>query len=465
MRGGAALRLHQPTLREVVLLTDESWEGNACLYSSVFQDGARYRMYYGAQQYDVGEGVMAYPHPGFLCYAKSADGIYWRKPALDQVEFNGSAQNNIIPFVSDLADPGLIDDAHVAVFKDTNPLCPPDAAYKALARGKNPLGLYAFVSANGIHFTLLHDQPILTQGYFDSLNLAFWDGVRGEYRAYIRDFDGGVPDGVRSILTATSQDFLHWTEPTWLLYPDAPTEQLYTNQIQAYARAPYIFIGFPMRYVDRGWTKQMDFLPDLALRQRRAAVSPRYGSAVTDGLFMSSRDGLTFKRWGEAFIRPGLRPQDNWIYGDNCVAWGVVETRSDLPGAPNELSLYATESYWRGQVMNVRRYSLRLDDFVSVQAPLSGGEFVSKPLLFAGEQLVINFSTSAAGSIGVELQDALDKPFTGFTLADCPEIFGDSLEQIVHWRTDSGIGSLAGKPIRLRFVLKDADLYSIRFGR
>ena len=117
------------------------------------------------------------------------------------------------------------------------------------------------------------------------------------------------------------------------------------------------------------------------------------------------------------------------------------------------------------RAMNVRHYSLRLDGFVSVQAPLSGGEFVSKPLLFAGEQLVMNFSTSAAGSIRVELQDALGQPLTGFTLADCPEIFGDSLEQIVRWRAGSGLGSLAGKPIRLRFVLKDADLYSIRFGR
>ena len=464
MRGSAALHLHQPVLREVVMRTDEPWEGNASLYSSIFQDGARFRMYYGSQQYDVGEGVMTYPHPGFLCYAESADGIHWRKPALDQVEFNGSTQNNILRLVSDRGDPALIDDTHVAVFKDTNPHCPPEVRYKALARGKNPLGLYAFGSADGIRFTRLRGQPILTQGYFDSLNLAFWDGSRGEYRAYLRDFDGGVPDGVRGILTATSQDFIHWTEPTWLRYPDAPIEQLYTNQIQPYARAPHIFIGFPMRYVDRGWTAQTDFLPELEPRRRRAAVSPRYGSAVTDGLFMSSRDGLTFKRWGEAFIRPGLRPQDNWVYGDNCVAWGLVETRSELAGAPNELSLYATESYWRGRDMHVRRYSLRLDGFVSVQAPLSGGEFVSKPVLFAGAKLVMNFSTSAAGSIRVELQDAVGEPLAGFTLADCPEIFGDSLEQIVHWRGGSGLGSLAGKPIRLRFVLKDADLYSIRFG-
>ena len=473
MSGGAALHLHQPTMREVVMVTDEPWEGNASLYRSVFHDGEIYRMYYGADQFNLAEGMVHSAHPGLQCYAESRDGIHWTRPALGLVEFDGSRQNNIV-----LADGPMgeteIDADHIAVFKDDNPECQPDATYKAIVRVRKPqAALFALKSSDGIHFSLLFDQPIFTNMHFDSQNLAFWDGLRGEYRAYVRHFQGVVPDrktsrytsdhGVRGILTATSKDFLNWTEPVWLNYPVAPSEQLYTNQIRPYERAPHIFMGFPMRYVDRGWTKQTDFLPELELRRQRAARSPRFGSVVTDGLFMSSRDGFNFKRWGEAFIRPGLRPQDNWVYGDNCIGWGILETESDLPGAPNELSIYATESYWTGNSMNLRRYTLRLDGFVSVQAPLSGGEFVTKPLVFAGEQLVINYSTSAAGSIRVEVQDEAGKPLEGLTLDDCPEIFGDALEQIVHWADGRGLGHLAGKPIRLRFALRDADLYSIRF--
>jgi hypothetical protein len=63
----------------------------------------------------------------------------------------------------------------------------------------------------------------------------------------------------------------------------------------------------------------------------------------------------------------------------------------------------------------------------------------------------------------VEILAADGKPARGFALADCPEIYGDRIEQVVTWKAGSDVGQLAGQPIRLRFVLKDADLFSIRF--
>ncbi|MDZ7617750.1 MAG: hypothetical protein U1E05_12145, partial [Patescibacteria group bacterium] len=75
----------------------------------------------------------------------------------------------------------------------------------------------------------------------------------------------------------------------------------------------------------------------------------------------------------------------------------------------------------------------------------------------------INVATSAAGSVQVEIQDAAGKPVDGFSLADSPEIFCDSLRYVVRWRQGGDVGSLAGKPVRLRFVLRDADLYAFQF--
>ena len=458
MNGGVRLHLHSPTMREVVMVTDKPWEGNASLYRSVFQDGGLYRMYYDAYQYNVGDGAMDYPHPPFLCYAESSDGIHWTRPELGLVEFGGSARNNII-LANDSVDGMDIDASHVAVFKDENPDCRPDEKYKAVAVGDKWRGLFVFKSPDGIHFSLLNDDPIITVGAFDSQNLVFWDSARGEYRAYHR----GFRDDVRDILTATSKDFLNWTEPIWLKYPGVPTEQLYTNQIKPYYRAPHIFMGFPMRYIDLGWSEPMKALPQPMLREDRSRVSQRYGTAITDGLFMTSRDGQNFRRWGEAFIRPGLRLRDNWIYGDNCIAWGMVETKSQIPHAPDELSIYATESYWTGESLNVRRFTLRKDGFVSIQAPLSGGEFVTKPLIFEGSSMMMNFSTSAAGSVRIEIQNSDGKPIEGFALADCPEIFGDAIDYVVPFKDGSNLSKLAGKSVRLRFVIKDADLYSIRF--
>ena len=199
MNGGVRLHLHRPTMRKVAMVTDKPWEGNACLYRSVFQDGGLYRMYYGVHQYNVSDGAMNSPHPPFLCYAESSDGIHWTKPELGLVEFGGSARNNII-LANDSVDGVGIDAAHVAVFKDENPDRRPDEKYKAVVVGDKWRGLFVLKSPDGIHFSLMNDDPIITVGAFDSQNLAFWDSVRGEYRAYHR----GFRDKVRDILTATS---------------------------------------------------------------------------------------------------------------------------------------------------------------------------------------------------------------------------------------------------------------------
>ena len=75
----------------------------------------------------------------------------------------------------------------------------------------------------------------------------------------------------------------------------------------------------------------------------------------------------------------------------------------------------------------------------------------------------MNYSTSAAGSVSVELQSEFGKPIEGFTLGDCGEIYGDEIERVVSWKGNSDLSKLAGTPVRLRFVIKDGDLYSIRF--
>ena len=93
-----------------------------------------------------------------------------------------------------------------------------------------------------------------------------------------------------------------------------------------------------------------------------------------------------------------------------------------------------------------------------------GGELVTKPLVFSGSELVLNFSASAAGSVKVEiLQDEEDLPVEGHTLDDCREILGDDLERRVVWNGSPDVSRLAGVPIRLRFVMKDADLFAFGF--
>ena len=110
-------------------------------------------------------------------------------------------------------------------------------------------------------------------------------------------------------------------------FVDSPDEPLYTNQIKPYDRAPHLFVGFPTRYVEREWSASFDALPDPVHRKTRMKFVPRYGTAVTDCQFMTSRDGRTFHRWDESFLRPGSERKDNWLYGDCYPALGILETQ------------------------------------------------------------------------------------------------------------------------------------------
>ena len=208
------------------------------------------------------------------------------------VEFNGSKENNIILTEKDKELGSICH--NFSPFLDSNPNTPESQRYKAIAGAP----LFPLVSDDGIHWKKATKDPIITKGAFDSQNLAFWDMVRNEYRAYHREYRSG-----RDILTETSKAMTGgWTQPEVLEYTPSRGGELYTSQILQYYRAPHYFLGFPTRYEDRGLTPSTKHLPQWAYRQERSKIEMREGTAVTEGLFMSSRDGKIF-----SCLRRGVR--------------------------------------------------------------------------------------------------------------------------------------------------------------
>lgn len=100
----------------------------------------------------------------------------------------------------------------------------------------------------------------------------------------------------------------------------------------------------------RGWSPAMRALPEAVQRAMRAAISERLGTALTETQLMASRDGVHFKRWNEAFIRPGVERPGTWQYGHQFAAWQFVETASSLPAPPA-----GTLVLHRGTVLGLRR--------------------------------------------------------------------------------------------------------------
>lgn len=428
---GVALKLHKPQAREVALVCDAPWEGNTSGYFTLIQDGGLFRCYYRGTHFD--EKLKKGAHPEFTCYAESRDGITWTKPKLGLVDFQGSKDNNIL-----LMGAGC---HNFTPFLDTNPKCPPESRFKALAgtgdnktRKQKP-SLQAWHSADGIRWSRMREEPVIDAGAFDSQNLAFYDAELGAYRAYWRYFTGGYtdergwkPKGVRAIRTAVSTDFLHWEKLNDLAYgPGAPEVQLYTNAVRPYFRAPHLLLGFPTRY-----------------EAKHEQVEP---------VFMTSRDGVNFKRWEETLI-PITAPEDRAGNRSNYMTNSLLQ----LPGSDRELSVYATEAYYTGPGSRIRRFTFRMDGFVSASA--EEGEFITKALTFAGTKLALNLVSR--GETRVEIQDESGKAIPGFTLADCTPLVADSINEVVTWKGGS-LAALAGKPVRLRFKLIEADLFALQF--
>lgn len=410
-----SLTVQRPEPKEVVLVTGQPWEGNTCAYYSIFRDGDLFRMYYrGSHAIN-----MKSAHEEVTCYAESKDGIHWTKPDLGLFEWNGSKQNNIVWR-------GIGTHCFVA-FRDENPATHQDAKYKGISRGRpgGSKGLYVFQSPDGIHWSLIRNQPVITEGYFDSQNLAFWDPITGQYVDYHRTF----VNGVRAIMTCVSDDFVHWSQPKLLKYPGSPDQHLYTNAIRPCPGAPHIRIGFPTRYLPA--TQQ---------------VEP---------VFMASRDGVTFHRFDEAII-PQSAPEDRDGNRSNYMTNGLVE----LPGHPDEWSVYATEAYYSGPDSRLRRFVYRKDGFVALKGT---GEALTKPLVYSGKRLLLNYRCEEGGSVGVNLCDEAGATLLSAAESESNRLTGDSINHVVEWQQPDELKEFEGRPVRLRLMLKDAEVYAFQF--
>jgi hypothetical protein len=431
------LRLHSPRRAEIAIKLDKPWEDSTMYDPVVMKDGGRYRMWYRTNYNST---------PAYTGYAESSDGVRWTKPSLGLIEFRGNKNNNIVWS----SGPDKLKPCVLCVFKDKSPKTKRNERYKAIGVRHRPDSdppaddLYGLVSPDGIRWRLLQKEPIIRgpegDSRFDSHNIVLWDSARNQYAIYARGWPDGL-NGTRGIRRYVSKDFRIWSKPITIdLWGDFDKDHLYKNAATPYYRRSDILLMFPKRYLPK-----------------RKSLDPKWKQGgLSDIVFMSSRDGVHWdRRFREAFLRPG-RDQLNWHERAIEVGPGLV------PTGDGEMSLYFIEHY-RTESVRIRRGVLREDGLVSVHAKYEVGELVTRPFILAGDELVINHSTSAAGSICIGIQDNTGKPLAGYELDTCDEIYGDDLTRVVRWKGSSDLQELAGKSIHLRIILRDADLYSLQF--
>ena len=454
----ATVSANKPERRDTVMVCDKPWEGNGTDYFTIIKDDGFYRMYYEAW------GLNDKPLQIRVCYAESRDGIHWEKPELGIVEYNGSKKNNII--IDKIPD-------NFTVMKDPNPDAPPEMKYKALSSvreidyidGNKRNMLALLVSSDGIHF---ERHSIISRGYaYDTQNSLHWNRHTGKYYCYIRAFRKApnIPESqfeetsIRVNMVIESSDLINWSAARYLNY-NGEYYPLYTNCVMSYPYDDRYFVGFPSRYVQRReWTKNYDRLGGAEKRKERMEIEPRLGLAVTDCVFMSSRDNVNWYRFDEAIITPGIEDGENWIYGDCYPALGgLIETPSPFKNVPNELSLLVPSHHWMDSPIELVRYVYRRDGMASVKATYDERKLVTKPFTFEGDILKLNFATSARGGIYLRILDEYNLPIEGYSTC---ELFGNSVERVIDF--DKPLSELNGKIVRFEFTMRDAEIFSMTF--
>ncbi|MGA1017177.1 MAG: hypothetical protein ACO3YY_04185 [Phycisphaerales bacterium] len=437
---GVELVLGTPHDEGPVFAFDEPWEGPFSGYSTLIDDGERLRLYYRGLPEAGRDGT----DREVTCVAFSEDGRTWARPTLRLFEVDGTRDNNVV-----LADAAPFTH-NFTPFLDTRPDVDPAERFKALG-GSAKSGLVGWVSPDGLRWRKLDEMPPLTEGMFDSQNVAFWSEAEQRYVCYLRTWTGEGYSGIRTVSRATSKDFRTWTTPEPMDFGPGELEQIYTNQTHPYFRAPEVYVAIAARFMpDRQVLSDAD--------AERLGVNPRYFKDCSDAVLMTSRGGNVYDRtFREAFIRPGVG-LENWVSRSNYPAVGMART------GPAEMSIYVNQNYAQPTAA-LHRWSLRLDGLASAHAAHEGGELLTKPLRFDGDALEINFATSAAGGIRVEIQTPDGTPIPGFALEDSVESIGNEIARDAVWSSGADLGDLAGRPVRLRFAMRDADLFSLRFRR
>ncbi len=463
---GVRRQLNQPTKHKQnpVLVKDKPWEVGAPGYGTVHYDpkAKLFKMWYQTWK-KVPEGSLS---EGNLCLATSRDGVTWSKPIIDK---KGGTNMVQVPKVTGFQCPGIFRDP---AEKD------PSRRYKMLfscapdGTAKTWMTSVGF-SPDGIHWTAAKTLPLIP--FSDTQICPFWDHRSRRYIAILRF----GPPNTRLVSRTESEDFLNWS-PKVTVFRQTRRDAVQATQFYQMAPMPYAtgYIGLIGAYhnetlkpipPDKPWTDRQD----LQLAYSRDSVTWfRVGGsgAVTNASLNREQDwsrqaraatflpyGKMNKDWDWGYITPYYTPepiivndQIHFFYsGSNAKHWWT------WTGDPPKKDPNA-----KPPKKGVGLATLRRDGFVSINADEKGGTMTTRTFLFLGDGLVLN-ADAKDGQITVEALNADGKPIPGFGLETSQPVTTDNIRHSLAWKGHKDLHQLQGKPIRLRFHMKNARMFSL----
>ena len=455
-------QLNQPVKykHNPVLKRDKPWERSGPGYGSIIYDAEEKLFKAWYENWNQDEETTA-----ALLYATSLNGIDWHKELIDKEK-----GTNLVK------QPKIRGTQAVGIMKDrleTDPAkrykmlfsCSPDGTSKSLMTS-------AAYSADGIHWTAYPDLPIIP--FSDTQVCPFWDAKRQRYVAFLRF----GPPNTRIVSRIESEDFLTWSPKVTIMRRTKMDGPLAT---QFYQTAPFAygnyFFGVMAAYHNESLKPITDEAPwtdrknlhliysrngltwsrvgkDGAIPARELNKDKNWKQIALDAVFLPY--GEKDKEWDWGTVSPIFTPEPIivndkiWFYytgidAKNWWTWSGDPPKLDpVPKEPNK---------------GIGLAKLRVDGFVSIDAGTDEGTLTTKPLVFLGDTLVVN-ANAKAGSLVMEALDSKGQVIKGFAAGDCTPITSDSVRHVVTWKGNPDCHLLQGRPIKLRFHLKNAKLYS-----
>lgn len=461
---GTWRQLNQPIKHKdnPVLVKTEAWEEHAPGYGTVHYDAESklFKMWYEGFRETDGTST------ALLFYATSADGIRWDKPALDKATGANIVQH---PSIQGFQCSGIFLD-------DADP--DPQRRYKMLF-SCNPDGTdrtwmtSAAFSPDGIHWTPSELTPLIP--FSDTQICPLRDGKTGRYVAFLRF----GPPNTRLISRTESEDFLHWS-PKITVLRRTRMDDVQKTQFYQMAPLPYgdVYLGIVGAYhdeslkpipKDKPWTDRQDL--QLAF-SRDSVVWKRVGGrgAMHHADLNADRDWSEATR--EAVFLPYGKRDNEWDWGYVTPYYTpepiIINDRIHFYYAGSDAKHWWT---WTGDppkkdpnatppIKGVGLATMRRDGFVSINAGEAGGTMTTRSFVFLSDTLVLNADASE-GTIIVEALDGEGNTIDGFGRETSIALTTDNVRHMLAWKGHDDLHQLQGQPIRLRFHLQRARVFSL----
>ena len=423
-----------------VIQADKPWEGVSAItgpyvYGTVLPEGDKLRLWY--QILNQGN------HVG---YAESRDGIHWEKPELGIIEYKGSKANNLC--VSAFHPEVTGGECHNPSVIRCPQAADPQKRYALYGfDGQAGHARVAF-SPDGLHWNYAPDTD--KQGLFTSSDVVnfFYDPYQHRYTATWKTHNRRG----RAVGIAWSTDGLSWTKPF-----DGPVfvaDDLDPDATQIYGMPafPYqgLYVGLPWIYGARYFKSGEYSVKKLHEAQ---ADSPR----TMEVQLAWSWDLINWTRPPERqqFIPRGAKGQ--WDGGM------IVTARAPVP-VGDKLHFYygGCDGLHDDKRVNaaIGLATLRLDGFCSLRAGNTEGWLISRREPLRQPVVTINARTGTDGHVVAEILDRHNRVLRGFSKQDCATFHGDAVGHELRWQSGQFAARQPADDYKLRFWLKNAELFS-----